>query len=291
MLSFAHRTLLYLSRLLVGLHHFGFLGALRLFSSQRWIHADTLASVPIKPMERRFAFRFPSDRGVMISLCSGAWRIADCYAKRAAVIVDAGANIGDSTLRLRRFHPAARIFAIEADSDNFAILRSNFEDDDRTLCLHRALWSESGVLQVEKTWANVASRVSARAEGPRPVPACSIPDLMAEFELAEIDILKLDIEGAESIVFQAQDRSWLTKVRCIIFEVCDADDAGTTMAIFRSLNESGASFNCHVSGECLILIRSDVPWHPTSDLWLEARASVLPHLQQHMRDQGLERLD
>jgi len=289
--SFAHRCLGWLSRLLVSLHHFGMAGTLRLFFGPRWSRADTRVSVPIRPMARRFEFRSRSDRGVILSLCREAWRIADTYQRRATVIVDAGANIGDSTLRLRRFHPSARIFAIEADADNFAILQSNFADDERTHCLHRALWSEPGVLQVEKTWANVASRVSVKEHGPRPVTACTVPGLMAEFGLAEIDILKLDIEGAEAVVFQTQDRSWLAKVRCIVFEVCDADDAGTTMSIFRSLEASGIAFNCHVAGECLMLIRSDTPWHPTQDLWLEARASVLPHLEQHMRAQGLERLD
>lgn len=227
----------------------------------------------------------------MHSLCSPGYRIADIYGQRAGLIIDAGANIGDSTLRFRRFHPQARILAIEADADNFDILRKNFEDDELTTCLHRALWSECGVLQVEKTWANVASRVAVKSEGPRPVQAISIPELMAEFGLTEIDILKLDIEGAESVVFQTPDLSWLTKIRCIIFEVCDADDAGTTMKIFRALEASGIAFNCHVSGECLILIREDTPWQAGTDLWLEERATVLPHIQKAMHTHGLLRLD
>ena len=209
------------------------------------------------------------------------------------MIVDAGANIGDSTLRFRRFHPSATIIAIEADADNHAVLEKNFADDPKVRCLHRALWHEAATLHVHKTWANVASRAGPASTGTssQPVAAISVPGLMQELGLAEIDILKLDIEGAESVVFKTADTSWLHRVRCIIFECCDADDPGTTMAIFDVLIRAGVRFNCHVSGESIILIRRDTRWLPGSDLWLAEKATVLPHLAEYFRSEGIPRLD
>jgi hypothetical protein len=114
------------------------------------------------------------------------------------------------------------------------------------------------------------------------VPAVTVPDLMAEFGLEEIDILKLDIEGAESVIFQTQDQSWLGKVRCIIFECCDYDDTGTTMSIFASLTAAGVGFDAHVCGENIVLIRRDTPWVMMPDLWMQRRVELPAHVQAKM---------
>jgi FkbM family methyltransferase len=292
MLVILYRALRFASRFIVGLHHFGLCGAVRVFLLSRWQGVDSLTQVPIRPMQRKFAFRSVSDRGVLCMFYNEGYRIIDSYGRRAKVIIDGGANIGDSTMRFRRFHPQARILAIEADADNAAVLRQNFADDDKVTCLHRALWSESGTVQIQKTWANVASRITQSTEvASCPVPASSVPDLMREFQVDVIDILKLDIEGAESVVFQTADTSWMQRVRCIIFECCDADDAGTTAKIFAALHSAGGSFNCHIAGENLVLIRTDTPWHLGTDLWLDERATVAPHIAEGMELAGLARID
>ncbi len=46
----------------------------------------------------------------------------------------------------------------------------------------------------------------------------AMPDLLAENAIDEIDILKVDIEGAEGDLF-AECESWISKVRLIIIEV------------------------------------------------------------------------
>jgi FkbM family methyltransferase len=192
-------------------------------------------------------------------------------------------------MRFRRFHPKAKILAIEADMGNFAVLQKNFAWDTRTIPLRRALWNREGELMVWPTWANVASRVG---ESPNhvaavPVPGCTVPGLMREFELSGIDILKLDIEGAESVVFQTPDTRWLAQVRCIVFECCDADDAGTTMKVFDVLRQAGWRGNCHVCGENLVLIRSDLSWHMSPDVWMDDEPRVAAHIVEAMTSVGL----
>jgi FkbM family methyltransferase len=287
-----HRILRFASRVAVGVQQFGLGGACRVFFLSRWQQEDVVTSVPLRALGRSFFYRAVSDRNIFCMFYNEGYRIIDCYGMRARVIVDAGANIGDSTVRFRRFHPAARILAIEADPDNYQVLERNCTGDPLTTPLQRALWSEEGSLNVYKTWANVASRVTSAPHGQATaVPACTVPGLMAEFDLEWIDILKLDIEGAESVVFQTADTAWLHRVRCILFECCDADDAGTTQRIFAVLQGAGIQFNCHIAGENLVLIRSDTPWHVGSDLWLDEKATVPPHIAQAMASRGLSRLD
>ena len=54
--------------------------------------------------------------------------------------------------------------------------------------------------------------------------------------LTEIDILKLDIEGAEYEVFSRNYESWIHRVEVIIVECADKDRPGTTQAMFRALS-------------------------------------------------------
>ena len=286
-----HRLVSFCARFLVGVRAFGLRGALKAFGVWPRYGQDTVVSVPLLPLHREFMFRALSDRGVLCQFYTEGFRVLDVYGSRAKVIIDAGANIGDSTMRLRHFHPSAKILAIEADADNYAVLAMNFDGDGAVSCLHRALWKECGEVRVCKTWANIASRVNLPGQQGESVRASAVPDLMAEFDLDQIDILKLDIEGAEAVIFQTQDLSWLQQVKCIVFECCDADDPGTSRSIFEALARQKWAFLCHVIGENLVLVREGTPWHVVPDLWLEPEANVPAHVDAKMKALGLARLN
>jgi FkbM family methyltransferase len=293
MLHFLHRCLGFAQRFVAAAWHFGWVGAFRVFVLHRLSREDRLTQIWLRVLQRPFWFRSRTDAGVLGMFYLENYRIADAYGPLCRVIIDAGANIGDSTMRLRRFHPQARIIAIEADADNHGLLARNFADDQQVTCLHRALWKEEGTLRIAKTWAAVASRIDEAGVHPisASVSASTVPGLMAEFGFDEIDILKLDIEGAEKVVFQTSDTSWIRRVRCIIFECCDADDHGTTIDIYAALQASGARFNSHLCGENIVLIRADTDWFLAPDLWMNPRADILPHLQEHMQKLGRQRPD
>jgi len=293
MLHFLHRCLGFAQRFVAAAWHFGWGAAFRIFVLHRLSRKDYLTQIWLRVLKRRFWFRSRTDAGVLGMFFLENYRIADAYGPLCRVIIDAGANIGDSTFRLRHFHPQARIIAIEADADNYAVLARNFAGDPQVTCLHRALWKEEGALRIAKTWAAVASRIDEGGVHPvsASVSASTVPGLMAEFGLDEIDILKLDIEGAEKVVFQTSDTSWVRRVRCIIFECCDADDHGTTMDIFAVIQASGARFNSHLCGENIVLIRADTEWFLTPDIWMHPRARIQPHLEEYMKKMGRRRLD
>lgn len=89
---------------------------------------------------------------------------------------------------------------------------------------------------------------------------------MSECEIAEYNIPKLDIEGAERQVFDAGSvRKWISRVKVIIMECPDNEDTGTTMTILQELE-----FNCFIHSESIILIRSDVTWTLT---WMSTAAT------------------
>lgn len=51
------------------------------------------------------------------------------------------------------------------------------------------------------------------------IRAVTVPWLMNELGVDTIDVLKVDIEGAETAVFGGGDRSWLGAVRNIVIEL------------------------------------------------------------------------
>jgi FkbM family methyltransferase len=187
-------------------------------------------------------------------------------------IVDAGANIGDETIRFRYFHPEATIIAIEPEVNNFRLLTQNTQNDPKIICLNKGLWSRECRLKVIPGTVNENFKVAEMTNSSEKydIEAISVDRLMREFDLPEIDILKMDIEGAERQVFDAESvMDWITRVKVIILECPDNDYPGTTILMFEKLLQSGRKFNCYIHGENIVLIRSDVKWTLSSDLLYE----------------------
>ena len=103
-----------------------------------------LMTVRIRFCGRSFSFRGRDDRGVMTHFAIDNYRIMDCPDRPVRYIIDAGANIGDETLRFRHFHPQATIVAVEPAADNFALLLRNFRDDPKVKPICRGLWPTPG---------------------------------------------------------------------------------------------------------------------------------------------------
>ncbi len=267
--TYLARAFAYLLRFSVACENFGLVSAVRLFVHCRAKPVPAGVSLPVRRLGREVVFRGKTDKGVMSHFFTPNYRIRDSAENPVRVIVDAGANIGVETVRFRHFHPEARIVAIEPDSGNFAVLKRNTGADGKIELLHSGLWSHKCRLHIIPGASAEGFRAEEASGEPQPgdVDAVSIPSIMESFGLDEIDILKLDIEGAEYQVFSAADvESWIGRVRVLIFECPDSDRPGTTQTIFEKL--AGLDFICHVHGECLVLIRKDTGWKLESNTYL-----------------------
>jgi len=262
-------------RFFIAANNFGFIGASKVFFLFRVLKYKGLASVYLKRLDRLFYFRGISDQGVVSHFYKQGYRIVDNgRASRVRYIVDAGANIGDETVRFRYFHPQATIFAVEPEKNNFEILKRNVQNDHQIICLNNGLWSKECLLRVVSGIMNEDFKVVEvdrhEAEHEHDVVAISLERLMMDYNIPEIDILKMDIEGAEGEVFgDMSAMKWISKVKVIIMECPDNDKPGTLFFIFRRLIEANLLFNCYLQGENIILIRNDVDWKLETDLFYE----------------------
>ena len=175
-------------------------------------------------------------------------------------ILDLGANTGMASVFYSERHPEARIIAVEPDEGNIMMLRRNVRGRPRVVPVHAAIWHEDTVLRLRTTDAGGAklpdwgfqTRVDG-APGDRDVQAISIPTLMRRHGLQTIDLLKVDIEGAEHELFSGASDDWLAATRCIVVETHERFRPGSDGAVTSRL--AGDFEELPSSGENRIFMR------------------------------------
>jgi FkbM family methyltransferase len=137
---------------------------------------------------------------------------------RPRVILDLGANVGFATLFLHRRFPDARIVAVEADPATHARLERNVGALAGVTTLHRAISGSDAPVSFFSSGESIGSSIVRRSEAASPVevPGQTIGSLMREVGADRVDLLKIDIEGAE---FDALREAPLDRVDEVIAEV------------------------------------------------------------------------
>ena len=166
----------------------------------------------------------------LLSFCP-QWE--DIFVKRALAftsaspsprILDCGANVGLASLFFRRLYPQSRITAYEADPALFAILNANLQANGAgdVETRHAALWTSTGSLafHCEGSDAGMIGLLPGAIHGTsRTVPSLRLRDVI---EAEPIDLLKLDIEGAEDAVL-ADCEPVLNRVKAIVMDLHEFD--------------------------------------------------------------------
>lgn len=136
------------------------------------------------------------------------------------VMLDAGANIGLSSMFIRLNFPSVKILCIEPNKKNVAMIHKNLGYANYQI-LQKALWFQKGFLKEQEgdgAWGIHMVEIEEESNGG--VESTSLTDVMQQFKLESIDYLKIDIEGAEEQIFyqDPQINQVLDKVTCISIE-------------------------------------------------------------------------
>ena len=117
------------------------------------------------------------------------------------LILDVGANIGLAALYFRAQYPDAEIVAIEPDPASFAKLEHNVAADARIRPVNAAAAAEAGELLLTRpagySIASSLKRSGSDGDAYARVRAATLDVLCDELGLSAIDLVKLDVEGAE----------------------------------------------------------------------------------------------
>jgi FkbM family methyltransferase len=111
--------------------------------------------------------------------------------------------------------------------------------------LNTGLWSTSASLVVRDLGLGDNGFVVEEADPSTPgsLRAVSISDIMQQQQWDSIDLLKLDVEGAEKEIFSSNTESWLPKTRVLVIELHDEMKKGASKAVFAALNKYDFSFS------------------------------------------------
>ena len=154
------------------------------------------------------------------------------------VIVDAGANVGMATLYFANRYPNARIVAIEPATENFKMLQRNCVSLPNVTLIQAALWPLRRRLKLSnrynQEWAYSVYEENTEENAPE-VSTISMNDILHNFGIRRIDLLKLDIEGAELELFSTGAETWLQSVGCIAIELHDRVRPGCAKAFYSAL--------------------------------------------------------
>jgi FkbM family methyltransferase len=170
------------------------------------------------------------------------------------IIIDAGAYTGVSAIYFCRKYPGVKIIAVEPEESNFNLLVRNTRPYKNIYCVRGAIYGENARLAISDTAAEkYAFRVEQCAEAEGYIAGYTIDTLMKNFQLQHVDIIKMDIEGAEYSVFSHDTSAWLPSVKVLVLELHEFIHKGTNELVVNVLKNSGFTINRR--GENLIASR------------------------------------
>ena len=183
--------------------------------------------------------------------------------KAPEVIIDAGANIGLASVYFANQYPDARIIAIEPEKSNFDLLKENTAPYPNITAIQAALWNRNeeinlvdpglgkwGFMTGEKTLAGTSPDKVCHT-----VKALTVDRIIKDYGLQRVNILKVDIEGAEKEVF-SDTSAWIDSVDAIIVELHERMKPGCNRSFYVGSNGFDHEWS---QGENVYLSRNSFP--------------------------------
>ncbi|MXV16175.1 FkbM family methyltransferase [Hufsiella ginkgonis] len=154
------------------------------------------------------------------------------------VILDCGANIGLAAVYFKNKYPDAKVISIEPEQSNFDQLKKNTAGYQDVYPVQYGIWNRSANLVIEEDnklgeWGFTVKEVEYTND--HTIKGVSLADLMTEFGLTGIDILKIDIEGSEKELFDSNFEQWLPLTKVLIIELHDRTRWGSSKSFFKAL--------------------------------------------------------
>ena len=187
------------------------------------VHVDGIGDVEVRPrnsdlfvLSQIFGweeYALDEDRLADLKGTAKKWREEGL----TPLIIDAGANVGYSSLYLSRLFPSELVLAIEPDPQCFKILGRHVRNHPLIRPVNVALWSHNrGLNLISSSNGAWAGRV---AEGVG-TPSERLDALTETVPNSRVLLIKMDVEGAEREVIEACPDVF-AQAKCIMIEPHD----------------------------------------------------------------------
>ncbi|GEP50669.1 hypothetical protein FNO01nite_13410 [Flavobacterium noncentrifugens] len=154
-------------------------------------------------------------------------------------IVDAGANVGFATLFFKIKYPDASIVAIEIETKNADAFRKNTTGFDNVTLHQQALYNKKSYFSIADPYKATNSFQIRKADSPEnsDIDSVTLDEIISEKKWDTIDILKIDIEGAEKQLFEKNYENWLPKIKIIMIETHDRMVSGCSFTVMHTISK------------------------------------------------------
>lgn len=144
------------------------------------------------------------------------------------VVIDLGAYSGLSSIVFKdKVGPAGTVIAVEADPKNFASLNINLKKyldltGMKIDTLNAAIWTHNNGIRFSSestmgsTAADIVQHLGDRGAEHMHIPSITLESILDRFNLARVDFLKVDVEGAENYIFDQTNFFNLVRPRVYI---------------------------------------------------------------------------
>jgi FkbM family methyltransferase len=152
-------------------------------------------------------------------------------------VIDAGAHVGLFSLQAATY--ASKVIALEPHPSNYTLLMRNAKRNScpSVVTIPKALWHESGWAQFYQGQDSGGSSLSLRKGPSFKVATISLDELVGT--TGNVDLLKLDIEGAEFPVLERCRPQTLSSIGSIAAEVHLSPTQGHLRNIVQRLENFG----------------------------------------------------
>jgi FkbM family methyltransferase len=140
-------------------------------------------------------------------------RLARSLAKADSVVVDVGANVGSFSLPIaRRLSQRGKVLAVEPSSLVFPYLARNVALNGlQNIILERYAASDRDGAEIDfyeapKSYFGMGSHGSQFHSSPDRVQTATLDRLLEKHQLDGVDVVKVDVEGMEAMVFKGMKR-------------------------------------------------------------------------------------
>lgn len=189
-----------------------------LFLLRRKLFGRSMTSASYKGI--KFFFRYQDMSAIDETLMRGEYDFITPVLQSAdkPVIVDIGMNVGDFAVMALAYNPEARIIGIEAHPGTAEIAEKNagMNAGRGWKVLNRAAWKDNQKIYLETGAASVSTKVSS--SGKLGVDGIDMPTIFSLLPEKNVDIMKIDIEGAEE-EFLCAHPDYLSNIRHLIVEI------------------------------------------------------------------------
>lgn len=174
------------------------------------------------------------------------------------VILDLGVNVGFASIYFANRFPGATITGLEPNYANYQAALHNTRDYPNINVINGAVWnSVKDLFVVDRGFGEAAFMITEEAEAnSQPINGFTIKGLLEKINVANADIIKIDIEGAELEVFQSGYEQWLPNTKIVIVETHDRYRRGTSKAVFEAFGKY--DFSLEISGENLVFYNNEL---------------------------------